>query len=370
VVTWGGKLYALWEGGPPYRIDPTTLDTMNLETFGDTLTATTPFLAHTKLDAQRGRLVGLTSKVARSHTEFLFHEFDSTGAVVARTEAQLDGMSLLHDFAITPDYYVLMDNRIQPDLRAFLRYKLGRGPIIDALRTTPELPGRLLLVPRRPGRQPGQIIDLGGPLYSFHQANAWQEEGRVVLVSSVTDRLSFGQEFGYRGPHAALDPGVVEPSLPLQRFDIDPQAGTAKASSLGAYVIDFPRVHPRRDGLPTRYVFGASNSVPGLVDPFESLICADVQTGATAIYTPRPQRFVGEPIVVPRRSPPAASGEASESADGPVWVLAMLSDGQAGRTTLGIFAGDHIADGPVATVELPVLLPYGFHGAWADAAAC
>lgn len=368
VLPWGGKLYALWEGGPPYRLDAATLDTQGVETFGGVLGPKTPFLAHTRLDAQRGRLVGLSPNLGRSRVGFTFYELDRAGTVVSRTESELDGMSFCHDFTITPDYYVVVENRVQPDLRAFVRYKLGQGTIIEVLRPAEGQRARILLVPRRPGRQPGQVIELADYLYSYHHANAWQQDGRIVLVGCAYEKIEFGKEFGYHGPQAALDPGVVDWNLPLSRFDIDPAAGTCRRSAIGSYSLDFPRVHPLRGGLPTRYVFGATNAVPGLGDPFDSLICADVHTGATAVYTPQPQCFVGEPIVVPRHGAAAASSDPAD-ADGPVWVLVMFSDGQANRSVLAIFAGEHVADGPVATVALPVLLPYGLHGYWDGAAA-
>ena len=363
VLPWAGKLYALWEGGPPYTLDPQTLSTTGIETWGGALQEKTPFLAHTRFDAAQNRLVGMTPYMGGKRTRFTFHELDQSGTVVAHTDSEIDGMGLYHDFAITPDYYVVLENRVLPNLRAFLRYKLGQQAIFPVLQPCNDRPGRALLVPRRKGVQHGVPIELGGPTYAYHHANAWQEGDRVILVSCVCTNMSFGNEFGYAGPKAPLDPGVctTDCGLQLVRFEFSPTTAQATRRAIGNYAVDFPRVHPLRDGLATRFVYAATNAIPGIADPFDSLIGVDLETGATSVYTPQPAVFVGEPLVVPHLE----AGQAATGAkDDPVWVLVTLYDGKADRSTIAIFDGQDIAGGPVATITLPVLLPYGFHGYW------
>jgi all-trans-8'-apo-beta-carotenal 15,15'-oxygenase len=53
IVMQGDRLLSLWEGGPPFAVDPVTLDTRGLETFGGTVKA---FSAHPKIDPQTGEL--------------------------------------------------------------------------------------------------------------------------------------------------------------------------------------------------------------------------------------------------------------------------------------------------------------------------
>jgi carotenoid cleavage dioxygenase len=62
---------------------------------------------------------------------------------------------------------------------------------------------------------------------------------------------------------------------------------------------------------------------------------------------------VGEPVFAP-----TGEGEA----DGR--VLVMIYDGLEESCRLGVFDPKDIAAGPVATVQMPRLLPYGFHGNW------
>ena len=49
----GDRLLSLWEGGPPYALDPATLETRGVEDFGGTMKA---FSAHPKRDPDSGEL--------------------------------------------------------------------------------------------------------------------------------------------------------------------------------------------------------------------------------------------------------------------------------------------------------------------------
>src|SRR5260370_2233109 len=42
VVMQRGRLLSLWEGGPPFALDPVTLDTRGIETFGGAVKAFSP----------------------------------------------------------------------------------------------------------------------------------------------------------------------------------------------------------------------------------------------------------------------------------------------------------------------------------------
>jgi carotenoid cleavage dioxygenase len=60
-----------------------------------------------------------------------------------------------------------------------------------------------------------------------------------------------------------------------------------------------------------------------------------------------------EAVIVPK---PGRSGEQE------AWLLATMYDAARRGTTLQLFEAGHLADGPIASAELPYALPYGFHG--------
>ena len=119
VVEWPpGQLLALWEMGPPHALDAETLRTTKswshleyLATSDCALSRLRPLLAHTKTwtDGDASTLVGL-SALGSSYT---FYEFGLDGALASSTEATMPfESSIVHDFAITEDYYVVQENPV------------------------------------------------------------------------------------------------------------------------------------------------------------------------------------------------------------------------------------------------------------------
>jgi len=60
---WGKRLLALWEGGLPHSLDPITLETIKPTRLGGVLGAEENFLAHYRYDAERKRIIGMSTEV-------------------------------------------------------------------------------------------------------------------------------------------------------------------------------------------------------------------------------------------------------------------------------------------------------------------
>ncbi|MEZ4384866.1 MAG: carotenoid oxygenase family protein [Nannocystaceae bacterium] len=368
IVPWNGRLLALWEGGLPHALDPDTLETLGRESFGSTVDP--PYLAHTRVDHPRGRLVGLSPRPGPRATALTFFEHDAAGKLVCRRDASIPEFTIIHDFAITERFYVVFAAAMRPDPRAYLRAKIGLGTLIDAVGLDRARASTVYLVPREGGGPPIPIT-LGRPLFAIHHASAHDlvgPDGRpiaVVFDSCCLEDFEFGREFGYRGADRRLDPGVVRGAKGqrLTRFRLDIQGRRAKGAALSPYCVDFPRVHPTRDGYGCRYVYGATTDVPGVAFPFNALVridCARAESeadlaAASTLWAPGRGRLCGEPVFVP-------DPESDDEAAG--WVLAMIYDGAAATSLLCVLDAQRLDAGPVASVDLELLLPYGFHGNW------
>jgi len=66
VTPFGGKLLCGHEGGLPYKLDPFTLETIGIESFGGALNEGLGerFLAHTRIDNDKGLLLGVSKRCA------------------------------------------------------------------------------------------------------------------------------------------------------------------------------------------------------------------------------------------------------------------------------------------------------------------
>ncbi len=357
IVPWAGRLLCGWEGGRPYALETSSLATLAEETFNGSL-PDGAFLAHMRVDAAAGRLIGCSLKMGMP-SRFTFREYDRAGVEVATREASVPGMHFVHDFVVTPRWYVLPGNALKVDALAFVAARLGRKTLIDAIAPDRSQPGVLYLVPRgRPG--PVRTIELPQHAFVVHFANAFDVDAATCAVDLCAfESFAFGNEFGFQGATRPLDPVLPDLRSATQRLyraTIRDDADTAAWQQLSDYGLDFPRVHPQREGLAVPAIYASTRSDRAKSDPFDAIARVDTLDAErpTEVWAAAEHQFVGEPVFAPRP-------DATDADDG--WVIALVYDGLAVRTDVCIFEADRLASGPVATVELP-LLPYGFHGAW------
>lgn len=354
IVPWQGRLLAGWEAGAPYAMDPVTLETRGEEHLGGAIEGLAT-LAHLRKDHQAGRLTLCNVKQGRD-TELAFQEVDAQDRVVARSSATIDGMLFIHDYAITPSWFIAGGNPLALRPGKLIQALVGAGTYLDSVRPDVDRPGALHLVPRG-SDGPVRTVELPGPAFVVHFGNAFEQpDGTVIVDACAFDSFEFGAEFGYQGPDGHFDPALPEARGPqkLVRITIPPGATVATWERLTAHGVDFPRFHPEHEGVETPLLFGATRADMRYSDPFDSIIGLDLidRDRPEQLWTTPDNVFVGEPLFAPSPDAPDQGH-----------VLAILSDGLRGETTLAIFDARALADGPVASVPLP-LLPIAFHGDW------
>ena len=362
IQPWAGRLLAGWEGGRPYALDRATLATMGEETFGGVL-PNGAFLAHMRIDPALNRLVGCNLQMGMP-SKFTFREFDAAGVQVDSREVTVPGMHFVHDFVITPRWYVLPGNPLTANLVAFVKARLGMGTLIQAIAPDDRQPGVVYLVPR--GRTgPVRTIRLPQRCFVVHFANAYDvDEQHCAVEMCAFESFAFGEEFGFQGAHAPLDPGLPDRRASIQRLyraTVADNSDEARWQQLSDYGMDFPRVHPGREGVTAAAIYASSRADRSKSDPFDSIVRVDAidATRPTELWHAGADRFVGEPVFAPRP-------DARHDDDG--HVLALVYDGMRDETRLCIFASERLDAGPVASIPLP-LQPYGFHGFWEAASS-
>jgi carotenoid cleavage dioxygenase-like enzyme len=359
LTSFGGKLLAGWEGGPPHTIDPTTLSTVGLERFG-VLDEREAFLAHTRLDRRRGVMVGLTPRPGRT-SSLTFREIGPDFVERVHVDVALESLSFVHDFVVTDRFYVLALNPLSVNLFTYFAMTRGTATMMDMLATAPEKARTVLLVPR-PGPEvrgaataAALVVATPAPVFAVHYAQAFDDGAGVVLDVCAFEDFSFGQEFGFTGQTTPLDPTLPDERKPqrLVRLRLDPKSLTSTAQVLSKQGVDFPRVHPDRDGLEAPLMVAATRADLAHSDPFDSVMSLDLEDleRPEQLWTAPPDTFVGEPLFVPTPGGGLRDGH----------LLACVSDPGRGKTHLMVFDPAALAKGPIARVEVP-LQPYAFHG--------
>ena len=223
VVRHAGRVFALWEGGPPTEVDA-SLQTIGPYDFGGRLPHA--FTAHPKIDPASGEMLGF--RYAGCAPDLFFSVIDAAGLFVREVGLRMDAGFMVHDFAITARHAVFFVCPVVIDIEAAARG--GR-----ALDWQPARGTRIAVVPRD-GEGPVRWFDTD-PFFVFHFMNAHERDGRIVV-----DYIQ----------HAGFGPAPGPPPS-LWRMELDPVAGTVRRTRLHDRSAEFPRIDPAVEGRPNRY---------------------------------------------------------------------------------------------------------------------
>ncbi|MFM9041553.1 MAG: carotenoid oxygenase family protein [Vulcanococcus sp.] len=362
VVRLGDQLLALWEAAEPHALDPDSLETRGLSLLDGVLKKGEAFSAHPRFDpGHHGapRMVTFGVKTGPRSTirlmEFAVEDDAASGVkagqLLSERRDSFGGFAFLHDFAITPNWAVFLQNAI-----AFnpLPYVAGRKGAAQCLQSQPGGQAKFWLIPRDGGAFAGQkprIIDAPDG-FVFHHLNAWEEADAVVVESIFyADFPSIGPDDDFRSVNFELLPEGL-----LEQCRINLSDGSVSSQRLSERCCEFAMVNPEREGLPCRFAWMAVTERETGNDPLQAIKKLDLQSGERQLWSAAPRGFVSEPLMVPR------PGSSTED-DG--WVLCLVWNGARCASDLVILDAASLAE--VAVLELPLAVPHGLHGSWAPA---
>ncbi|KAG1669318.1 hypothetical protein FOA52_014880 [Chlamydomonas sp. UWO 241] len=370
VLPWAGKLFALWEAGLPHELNPRTLETIGKTDLGGQLTSSV-LAAHyrvmTQADGSR-RWCTFGSNATATGATVTFYEFDEAGKQVATrvTEVKAE-LAMLHDFAVTDSYYVLVTGSTRMNVGRFMTsYLFGRSAIAECIEFAPDVAAKVILIPRDPSK-PAITAACPDPFFPFHHVNAFDEpsgSGRVVVDTVAWQELDLAVNIHNMTP-AYYEGGM---RTDLVRLVVDPASGSVTRASriIDAQTVEFPSVAPSVTGRPHTHMYMVGDKVQHEVfwGPLQALIKVSMAPGTESTGTPAkverwipgPRTFLQEPMFVPR------PGGTTED-DG--WIILTSMDAaRAGNGEVYILDAQNVAAGPVAMLRLPHNLPTGLHGSF------
>jgi carotenoid cleavage dioxygenase-like enzyme len=343
VASIGGRVTALGESMVQNDIDPETLHCLGPHRYADNLPEKLALIAHPVADPARRSLVSLGIQYG-GRTVLIYELADGENRRVPLASWRTMHLPYVHSFAATARHAVIVDH----PFRAFLpqmgvNLALGLGAFFDCFEWQQKTPTRLVVFERDGGRSWTVETD---PLFLFHVVNAWDAADGGILI----DLMAIEEK----------------PDLAELRFDRLRQAGPSqwpvlrrlylregrpvRSESERAVRFDFPATDPRRSTQRHRFVWGTGidPAVPRLFA--STLYKVDTETAHVRRFA-RPALYFNEPIIVPR---PAGTRE-----DDGV-LLTVVLDAAAGRSALLVLDAASLQE--IALAELPVHLPFGFHG--------
>lgn len=327
IVQHAGRLLALTESAFPMEVTP-ELETVGPEDFDGVLQ--TAFTAHPKICPKTGEMLAFGYGFMPPY--LTYHRVSADGKMVQSEEITVKGPTMMHDFAVTENHVIFLDLPLVFKIEEALA---GNMPFLwdDAYGA------RLGVMPRDGGNADVRWIEID-PCYVVHTLNAFEEGGRIVLDAA----------------RYAEFPDVTFNSSPglMTRWSIDPQSGKIETETLDDRNCDFPRVDPRVDGQLHHFGYGVEFGM-GAGLSMKRLIKYDLDARSTQIHDFGASVSPGEGVFAPA-APDAAEDEG--------FVLVMTHDDDAGQSELQILDAQNFDSDPVARIQMPQRVPFGFHANW------
>ncbi|WP_305664081.1 carotenoid oxygenase family protein [Frigidibacter sp.] len=361
VVQHNGLLLALKEDSPPYAMDPVTLETHGLYDFDGQMTSPT-FTAHPKFDPETGALLcfGYEAK-GEATPDIVYYEIDRHGRKQREVWIRGPYAAMIHDFAVTENYVIFPLMPLTSDLE---RMKNGG----NHFEWQPGLEQTFGVLPRDgDGRDVRWFTAPNG--FQGHTLNAFDDgKGRIIVDMPVTD----GNIFYFFPQSDGLVPPPETLSSRMMRwtFDMNRPGNGLTMVPLTDFACEFPKSDDRYSGREYRHGFVIGMDMTRPFDferlgapPFQFfnlLSHIDVATQKAKSWFADAQTCFQEPVFVPK---------SADAPEGEGWVIALANRLVERETDLVILDAQHIDEGPVATVHLPMRLRMSLHGSWVPAAA-
>ena len=335
VIGHAGRTFAIVEAGSnPYELTD-ELDTIGPCDFDGTLGG--GFSAHPHLDPTTGEL-HTVSYFWGWGNKVRYSVLSPDAKVTKLVDVDTTGAPMLHDCALTASSVVIYDLPVVFDL------DLAMAGTSLPYRWNPDYPARVGLLPRNGTGADVQWFDVD-PCYVFHTLNAYDDGNNVVLDLVRHDRM-FATNFN--GPNEGLPT--------LERWTLNRATGAVTTAPLAEGGHEFPRIDERLTAASHRYGYtvGAAEDSRGDVDLVDtSLFRHDTTTGESIARNFGPGTAVGEFVFIPN---------ALDAAEDDGVLMGLVHDASTDTSRLEVV--DAVTLESVATVQLPVRVPIGFHGNW------
>lgn len=344
VTMQAGRLYALWEGGSATELDPQTLRTLGPRAWAPEL-AGVPFSAHPKREPD-----GTLWNFGTFAGKLVLYQIGADGTLQRSQVLALPGAPMVHDFVVTERFLVFL---LPPLSLDFASLRDAGSSFAGAMRFDATQSTRVLVIDK-PTLQPRRQFELPAQLL-FHFGNGWDRGDQIVLDYVSTDAQEFlsGDFNSMLGGERDLSRSVPR----MQFLQLDLASGRTRQHERPEG-LEFPQVDPRVVARRHRYLYSpamgaaSTHSTPERWG-FSAVQRLDLRREHIERFDFGPYAVVEEQLLVPK---PGSSQE------GQGWLIGTGFDVRAQRSFAVVFDAEAISAGPLARVDLPYWVPYGFHG--------
>ncbi|XP_014558060.1 hypothetical protein COCVIDRAFT_25416 [Bipolaris victoriae FI3] len=372
VIFWRGVLLAMKEDGPPFAMDPVTLETIGRYDFDGQVQSPT-FTAHPKFDPDTGEMVCYGYQAGGNgydaSCDIVVYNIDKDGKKTEECWYKAPFSGMIHDCAITKNYLVLPLTPIKVN-----EDRLKKGG--NHFAWDPDEDQWYGIVPRR-NAKPEDIIWLRADNgFHGHIAGSYEDaSGKIVVdLTIASDNVFF---FFPPDPPPPSTPSTLQQRNKLvsdtYRWIFDPNTPThtrvqphkmfginGEFSRIDDRVLTKPYNHFWQCNIDPARPYDGAKCGPPAGGLFNVLGHYEWDTGRKDVFWAGPTCTFQEPVFVPRR--PSSSSSEGEFEEGNGYIIALLNHLDVLRNDVMIFDARNLAQGPLAVVHLPVKLRLGLHG--------
>lgn len=347
----GGHLLALNEGGKPWALDPTTLDTIGEFTYEGGLEPSMVFSAHGKIHPRTGDYINFGAGISGfglsgPKTCLNIFRINPEGKLSRKSQIPLASFPFCHDFALTDKYAVFFVGSIVfGNMGSVL---LGTRTISDVVKFDSTIPMQVVVVDldtlaevKRFETDPGAIIHFG---------NAFDEGDEIIVDGMFADNFEANKTLtNVFNPDARFNGGSY------QRYHLNLVSGELRVEVVTEVESEFPTFNTAKTGARNNVTFTAC-SIPNGANSFFNAIQRITFDGDSTLVTLPPGYYGSEPLFVP------AVGAEHED-DGYLFVVVYNAFDH--LSELQVYRADNVDD-LVCTIALSHHLPHQFHGHFAE----
>jgi carotenoid cleavage dioxygenase-like enzyme len=341
VVALGGERVAMTESPHQWVVDPDTLALTRKVRYDDTH-GELGMIAHPHFDFERGRVVSLATRLGRRTQIVLYEHAPSARQRNLVAAIDVKRLPYIHSFGLTPQHAIVIGHPFEVNPLTLLGSNQG---FIDHFVWRPEQGTRLWLIDRQTGGVRQHTAPSG---FVFHVVNAFEDGAQTCIDVALFPDPGIVERLGTR---ALVSDGFPSIAPSIVRWSMRPGVDAAGSEVLLDAGFEFPSVNYRkRSGQRHGVVFGARAQSDAATLRGE-LVRLDLRTGESTFK--RPGFVFGEPTFVAR---PGATDE-----DDGV-VLSVGSHVTEPRSAMVVL--DAKTFEVRAWAEVPLPIPFGFHGSF------
>ncbi|KAJ5463429.1 hypothetical protein N7475_008373 [Penicillium sp. IBT 31633x] len=363
IFFWRGMLLATKEDGPPYAMNPETLETIGRYDFeGQVLSPT--FTAHPKFDPNTGEMICYGYEAGGNGNDgsrdIVVYTINADGVKTEECWYTAPFCGIIHDCGVSKKWVVLPMTPLKCD-----RARLAKGENHWAWDSNEDQ--WYGLVPRRRGKPEDIRWFRSKNAFQGHTVSCYEtDDGKVVFDLTIADGNVF-----FFFPPANTPAGTVNQRNKLQnkttRWVFDPTAPSNSwvepEQEVETLSGEFSRIDERF--MTIRYNHYWQANIDGS-RPYDAEKCGSPAGGLfntlghftwdgsiRDTFWAGPRATFQEPTFIPR---------AGSTQEGDGYIIALLNHLDVLRNDVCIFDAQNVSQGPVAVLHLPFKLRLGLHG--------